>query len=43
MLYRNRHPRNPYFQFHPMHSIFSLTAALILLGLMAFFMTQTAR
>lgn len=43
MLYRNRLARNPYFHFHPMHSVFSLVTALILLGLLAFFMTQTAR
>jgi hypothetical protein len=43
MLYRHRHDRNPYFHFHPMHSVFSLVTALILLGLLAFFMTQTAR
>ena len=43
MLYRYRHTRNPYFQFHPMHSAFSLIAALILLGLLAWFMTWIPR
>jgi hypothetical protein len=27
--------RNPYFAFHPMHSMFSLIATMILLGLVA--------
>jgi hypothetical protein len=43
MLYRTRHARNPYFQFHPMHSVFSLIASLILLGLLAWFMTWFPR
>jgi len=43
MLFRNRHARNPYFHFHPMHSAFSLIAALILLGLLTLFLTTTAR
>ena len=43
MLSRNRLARNPYFHWHPMHSAFSLVAALILLGLMTLFLTTTAR
>jgi hypothetical protein len=43
MLSRNRFARNPYFHWHPMHSAFSLVAALILLGLMTLFLTTTAR
>lgn len=43
MLFRNRLARNPYFHWHPMHSAFSLVAALILLGLMTLFLTTTAR
>ncbi len=31
---KNRFARNPYFHFHPMHSTFSLIAALVLFGLM---------
>ena len=36
---RNRFARNPYFQFHPLHSTFSLLAALVLFGLLAWFIT----
>ena len=35
--------RNPYFRFHPMHSVFSLLAALILLGIVAWFAMSMAR
>jgi hypothetical protein len=34
----SRFERNPYFHFHPMHSIFSLIAATVLLGLVALFL-----
>jgi hypothetical protein len=37
---RNRSPRNPYFHFHPMHSTFSLIAALVLFGLIAWTVTR---
>jgi hypothetical protein len=43
MLYRNRLARNPYFHFHPMHSMFSLIATLVLLGLLAWFVVWTPR
>ena len=43
MVFRNRFARNPYFHFHPLHSTFSLVAALVLLGLMTLFLTTTAR
>jgi hypothetical protein len=35
---RDRFERNPYFHFHPMHSTFSLIAALALLGMIAWFL-----
>lgn len=35
--------RNPYFRFHPMHSVFSLLATLILLGIVAWFAMSLAR
>jgi hypothetical protein len=38
--YRVTH--NPYFQFHPLHSLFSLLGALILLGLLMWFMAIPA-
>jgi len=34
---RNRFARNPYFHFHPLHSLFALLAVLILLGLFSWF------
>jgi hypothetical protein len=34
----SRFGRSPYFHFHPMHSIFSLIAATVLLGLVALFL-----
>ena len=34
MLRKSRFSRNPYFQPHPMHSVFSLIAALVLFGMM---------
>ncbi len=35
--------RNPFFRFHPMHSVFSLLATLILLGLLAWFIVWMPR
>lgn len=40
---RNRFDRNPYFHFHPMHSTYSLIAALVLIGLVAWMMTWLPR
>ena len=40
---RNRLSRNPYFQFHPLHSLFSLLGALILFGLLIWFLAEPAR
>ncbi|HUM06056.1 MAG TPA: hypothetical protein VLT90_11395 [Terriglobales bacterium] len=35
--------RNPYFSFHPLHSLFSLVAAMILLGIVMWFALSMAR
>jgi hypothetical protein len=40
---RHRLPRNPLFQFHPMHTLFSVLGALILFGLLIWFMAVPAR
>ncbi len=40
---RYRLTRNPYFHFHPLHTIFSLFAALILFGLLVWFLAVPAR
>ena len=40
---RHHTPRNHYFQFHPLHTLFSLLAALILFGLLVWFMAVPAR
>jgi hypothetical protein len=40
---RSRFQRNPYFQFHPLHGVFSLVGALILLGLLVWFLAVPAR
>jgi len=40
---RNRFARNPYFHFHPLHTMFSLVAALILFGLMLWFLAVPAK
>lgn len=34
----NRFARNPLFHFHPMHSLYALITALILLGIMVWFL-----
>ena len=41
----DKHPwkRNPYFQFHPMHNLYSLVMALILFGMILLFFTIPAR
>ena len=43
MLATKYRAHNPYFQFHPLHSLFSLLGALILLGLLMWFMAVPAR
>jgi hypothetical protein len=40
---RNRLSRNPLFHFHPLHTAFSLIGALILFGLLIWFMAVPAR
>jgi hypothetical protein len=35
MFARHRLTRNPYFSFHPLHTLFALMGALILLGMIA--------
>jgi hypothetical protein len=40
---RHRFTRNPYFHFHPLHSLFSLLSALIFFGLLAWFLVVPAR
>jgi len=40
---RNRLNRNPYFHFHPLHALFSLAAALILFGMLVWFLAIPAR
>jgi hypothetical protein len=39
---RNRFARNPYFHFHPLHTAFSLLAALILFGMVIWFLAVPA-
>lgn len=40
---RHRFGRNPYFQFPPLHSLFSVLGALILFGLLVWFLALPAR
>jgi len=40
---RNRFGRNPYFQFHPLHTLFSVLGALILFGMLIWFLAVPAR
>ncbi|HET6181751.1 MAG TPA: hypothetical protein VFE61_32835 [Candidatus Sulfotelmatobacter sp.] len=40
---RNRLARTPYFHFHPLHSLFSLIGAIVLFGLLIWFMAVPAR
>jgi hypothetical protein len=35
---RHHTPRNPLFQFHPLHTVFSLVGTLILFGLLVWFL-----
>ena len=43
MLAGHRLTRNPHFHFHPLHTLFSLLAAMILLGLMMWMLAIPAR
>ena len=40
---RHRLARNPLFQFHPLHTLFSLISALILFGLLIWFLAVPAK
>jgi hypothetical protein len=40
---RSRFQRNPYFHFHPLHGLFSLTGTLILFGLLVWFLAVPAK
>jgi len=40
---RHRLNRNPFFHFHPFHTLFSLIATLLLFGLMVWFLAIPAR
>lgn len=40
---RHRFSRNPYFHFHPLHTLFSLMGALLLFGLLIWFLAVPAR
>jgi len=40
---RHRFPRNPFFHFHPLHTMFSLLSALILFGLLIWFLAVPAK
>jgi len=40
---RYRLQRNPFFQFHPLHTLFSLVGTLILFGLLVWFLAVPAK
>lgn len=40
---RHRLSRNPYFHFHPLHTAFSLLGAILLFGLLIWFLALPAR
>jgi len=40
---RNRLTRNPYFHFHPLHTLFSLIGTLLLFGLLVWFLAVPAK
>ncbi|HVN18699.1 MAG TPA: hypothetical protein VMU05_08000 [Dongiaceae bacterium] len=40
---RHRFQRNPLFQFHPLHTLFSVVGALILFGLLVWFLAVPAK
>lgn len=40
---KDRLNRNPYFHFHPLHTLFSLVGTLILFGLLAWFLVVPAK
>lgn len=40
---RHRLNRNPYFHFHPLHALYSLIGALLLFGLLVWFLAIPAK
>jgi hypothetical protein len=40
---RHRLTRNPYFHFHPLHTVFSLVGTVLLFGLLVWFLAVPAR
>jgi len=40
---RHRFPHTPYFQFHPLHTLFSLFGALVLFAMLIWFLVVPAR
>ena len=40
---KNNWRRNPFFHFHPMHNLYSLVMALVLLGMLMFLLALPAR
>ena len=40
---RHRIPRNPLFQFHPLHTLFSLVGTLVVFGLLVWFLAVPAK
>lgn len=40
---RHRSSRNPYFHFDPLHTLFSLVAALVLFGMLIWFLAVPAK
>ena len=40
---RHRLTRDPYFHFHPLHTLFSLVGAVIMFGLLVWFLVIPAR
>ncbi len=43
LINRHRLSRNPYFQFHPLHTAFSLLTALILFGMLVWVLAVPAK
>jgi len=40
---RQRFPRDPYFHFHPLHTLFSLLSAIVLFALLAWILAVPAK
>lgn len=39
-MFNRRQQRNPYFHFHPMHTTYSLLAVIVLMGMLAWFLSR---